>query len=314
MDKNTLLYMYAGAGLIIASLLWYLAKKYAVRSSANASQQHRKSIARELLERAIDQRALMRIELLTDKNAEPTKGTCTKIVDDTIFITINNSVNSLEMLEKKVKIYFCVNMKRKENYFQFVTTVLDFTPFQANYSMRLAMPESIDTGQKRNFVRVVPHKEAVLALAVWSLAEGDDLPQKYEDLPPANFQFRPDKDNEITLDNISGGGMRMLIKVDEAALAEIKLVMGGRLLVLVVLRSDDTHRPMPYWTVGKVRMIHGASDSEEGISVGLAFVKWALMERGKDTPISWFPADTSGGIAPLASWTMRHHLEQHKTL
>lgn len=235
-------------------------------------------------------------------------------MDDTLSININNSVHSLELIEKKIKVYFCLNMKRKENYFQFSTNVLDLTPFHGSFTMILAMPDSIDTGQKRNFVRVAPHKDAVLALAVWSLGPDGELPKKYEDLPPANFQFRPDKDNEITLDNISGGGMRMLINVDEKALAEIDLIMGGRLLVLVVLRSDDTHRPMPYWTVGKVRMIGGLDGSKDCVSVGLAFVHWALMERGKDTPISWFPADNSGGIAPLASWTMRHHLEQHKTL
>lgn len=312
MDDQNLLYICAG--IVAAGLLWFFSKKYAVRTSANANQQHRKTIARDLVERAIDQRAVMRVELAQEKNPESIKGLCTKIVDNEIFISISNTVGTLEMLEKKVKIYFCVNLKRKENYFHFFSQVTGFTPFSDNFTMRVSLPDSIDTGQKRNFVRVAPHKEAVLALAVWSLGEADTLPQKYEDLPPANFQFRPDKDNEITLDNISGGGMRMLINVDEATLANINLTMGGRLLVLVVLRSDDTHRPMPYWTVGKVRMISTLESDEGGISVGLAFVHWAMMERGKDTLISWFPADNSGGIAPLASWTMRHHLEQHKTL
>lgn len=312
MDEQNLLYICAGA--VAAGFLWFFYKKYAVRTSVDANHQHRKTIARDLLERAIEQRAVMRIELAQEKNNESAKGHCTRIVDNEVYISMNSSVSTVGMLEKKVKIYFCVNLKRKENYFHFYSQVIDFIPFQDNFTMRVALPDSIDTGQKRNFVRVAPHKEAVLALAVWSLSDADNLPLKYEDLPPANFQFRPDKDDEITLDNISGGGMRMLINVDEATLANINLTLGGRLLVLVILRSDDTHKPMPYWTVGKVRIISPLEADEGGISVGLAFVQWAMMERGKDTPISWFPADNSGGIAPLASWTMRHHLEQHKTL
>lgn len=313
MDSSILYYIFGG--LLLGSIAWHFIKKRALLSSALRATAQRAKVANALLEKALDQRSSLRIEhVLGDKGTETILGVCRNITSTALFVAVDNTVNSVDLVDKTVKIYFTVNLKRKINYFQFITKVLDCKPASGALLLRLSLPRSIDTGQKRNFVRVSPHKEAVLTLALWPMNETDPLPPQSEGLPLPLLQYRPKAIQELTLDNISGGGMRIIITVKESRQHEIDLALGGRLLVLVVLRSDDTHKPLPYWLVGKIRMISELKSPQNGIAVGFSFMQWAAMERGKDSPISWFPADARGGIAPLASWTMRHHLEQHKIL
>lgn len=302
-------------GILLGSIVWYFARKRALHSSAQKEAAQRKKIVYALLEKALDQRSTLRIEnALQNDSAESIQGTCTQITQDALFVTVNNTVNSVDLVEKTVKIYFTVNLKRKLNYFQCIVKVLDCKPSAGSLLLHTSLPKSIDTGQKRNFVRVTPHKEAVLALAIWPVDEQNVLPAQSADLPHPLLQYRPNKIHEVTLDNISGGGMRVIITVEESLQSDIDLTLGGRLLVLVVLRSDETYKPMPYWVIGKIRMVSELKSPQNGIAVGFSYLHWAAMEKGKDTLISWFPADASGGIAPLATWTMRHHLEQHKIL
>lgn len=300
---------------IVGGTCWYFYNKRALLSSARKEKEHHRKIAYALLEKSIDQRAIVRIEDTSpNKTSDSIQGVCTKITQNEIFIAVSNAVTGIDMVEKTVKIYFSINLKRKLNYFQCTTQIIDSTFSHGMLLLCAVMPKSIDTGQKRNFVRVTPHKDAILALAMWPLNEKDPLPVQYADLDPAAFQFRPNKSNELLLDNISGGGMRIIITKEEEQQSDIDLTLGSRLLVLVVLRSDDTQKPLPFWVVGKIRMISELTSPNNGIAVGFSYINWAIMEGGKTTPISWFPADASGCISPLASWTMRHHLEQHKIL
>lgn len=313
MDSNTLYFLLGG--LLLGSITWHFIKKRASLSSTQHATAQRAKVAHALLEKALDQRSTLRIEhALGDRGTETILGTCTNITATALFVAVDNTVNSVELVDKTVKIYFTVSLKRKVNYFQFIAQVVDCKAAPGTLVLRMTLPRYIDTGQKRNFVRVSPHKESVLALALWPMNEAAPLPPQSEGLPFPLLQYRPNTSQEITLDNISGGGMRIIITVEETRQCEIDLALGGRLLVLVVLRSDDTHKPLPYWIVGKIRMISELKSPQNGIAVGFSYMHWAAMERNRDNPISWFPADARGGIAPLASWTMRHHLEQHKIL
>lgn len=313
MDDSTIFIILCSA--LLGGTVWYFGKRRLLVKSTNFEKEQRKKIAYALLERAVDQRSTLRIEnALSDIAPETVQGFCVKVTPTEMLVSVNNSVSGFDLIEKFVKIYFTVKLKRKVNYFHCTTQVLEGKASAGSLLLRMSLPKAIDTGQKRNFVRVSPHKDAVLALAVWPLDKKDPLPLQYADLGPATFQFRPKRVHEIALENISGGGMRLIITVEESRHADIDLTLGSRLLVLVVLRSDDSHKPLPYWVVGQVRMATELKSPQNGLAVGLSYLQWAAMEGGKTTPISWFPADTSGGISPLAAWTMRHHLEQHKIL
>lgn len=314
MDSNIILFVLGG--LLLGSLSWHFFKHRASLSSAQHDKEQRAKAAYALLEIAMDQRSTLRIESAfgSSNGTDTILGVCTSINPTALFVAVNNTLNSVDLVEKTVKIYFTISLKRKVNYFQFIAQVLDCKPAPGTLILRMSLPSYMDTGQKRNFVRVSPHRDSVLALAIWPMNEPDTLPTYAEGLPLPLLQYRPNTIQEITLDNISGGGMRIIITVEESRQSEIDLSLGGRLLVLVVLRSDDTHKPMPYWVIGKIRMISELKSPQNGIAVGFSYVHWATMDVGKDNIISWFPADGSGGIAPLASWTMRHHLEQHKIL
>lgn len=313
MDDSTIFLVLCS--LLVGGTVWYFYKKRRLAASANFDKTQRKKIARALLERAVDQRSTLRIEnVMVENSAETVEGLCVRLTSSEMFVSVNNTVHSVDLIEKFVKIYFTVSLKQKINYFQCNTQVLGGKPSDGTLLLRMLLPKSIDTGQKRNFVRVSPHKDAVLALAVWPLSKKDPLPSQYAVLEAATFQYRPDKIHEITLENISGGGMRLVITVEESRHSDIDLTLGSRLLVLVVLRSDDTGKAMPYWIAGQVRMATELKSPRNGLAVGLSYMHWAVMERGKSTPIEWFPADASGGISPLAAWTIRHHLEQHKVL
>lgn len=300
---------------LVGGTCWYFYNKRVLLSTLRKEKEQHRKIAYALLEKSVDQRAVFRIEDTSPhKTNDHIQGVCTKITKNEIFIAVTNAVTGIDLVEKNVKIYFSISLKRKLNYFQCTTKILDSKFSQGVLLLCAVMPKSIDTGQKRNFVRVTPHKDAILALAIWPLDEKALLPAQYADLDPAAFQFRPNKSNELLLDNISGGGMRIIITRAEEQQSDIDLTLGSRLLVLVVLRSDDTHKPLPFWVVGKIRMASEVTNPNNGIVVGFSYINWAIMERGKTTPISWFPADANGCISPLASWTMRHHLEQHKIL
>jgi hypothetical protein len=48
------------------------------------------------------------------------------------------------------------------------------------------------------------------------------------------------------------------------------------------------------------------------VIIGLKFKAWALSETGS-SDIFWFPAGKSGEVSPLASWILRHQLEQNRS-
>lgn len=302
-------------------IVFYYSKMRHLQSVERKTRDKWQNIAYDLLEIAVTQRSIFSVESsLPEAYGNNPRGPCTRITDKNIFVTVGDSASTLNLVGEKVKVFFNITNKRKPAFYQFTTQVLDVKSYGSSQTLCLSMPARLETGQKRNFVRVTPQKTAVQALAMWSLQSDDPLqshlplPAYYGDLPGATFHYRPEKIHELFLENISAGGMRITITSTLDKYATINLRKGSRLLLLIVLRSDEDESLLPFWLECKIRIVDDAPDQNGVLTTGLSFTRWAIMELGKTVPISWFPVDSSGGVSPLASWVMRHHLEQHKIL
>jgi hypothetical protein len=89
------------------------------------------------------------------------------------------------------------------------------------------------------------------------------------------------------------------------------LTLQSQLLCLLLLRSPDSEQPIPFWLVCTVISLAGDQEDASSVIIGVKFRAWALSETGNSN-IFWFPVGKSGEVSPLASWVLRHQLEQHK--
>jgi hypothetical protein len=78
-----------------------------------------------------------------------------------------------------------------------------------------------------------------------------------------------------------------------------------------MLRSHDGRR-LPFWLDCEVvNLTDDAKEDAPLVIVGLKFKTWALSDAVSQD-ISWRPVGGTGEVSPLASWVIRHDLEQHK--
>ena len=89
------------------------------------------------------------------------------------------------------------------------------------------------------------------------------------------------------------------------------ITLQSQLLCLLLLRAPDSERPMPFWLACTVVSLVEDQQDTSNVIIGMKFKAWALSETGNSC-IVWFPTGKSGEVSPLASWVLRHQLEQNK--
>jgi hypothetical protein len=177
--------------------------------------------------------------------------------------------------------------------------------------LELEFPPQILPLQKRSYVRISPMPSHILGMGLWALDPTRPLPLDSTSLGCAALSYRPGKLTQCSLLNLSAGGMRM--GVPDVLLKQLpaNITLQSQVLCLLLLRSPDSDQPMPFWLACTIVSLMEDRKDAANVIVGVKFKAWSLSEVG-NSDIFWFPAGKSGEVPPLASWVLRHQLEQNK--
>ena len=293
-----------GAGLLAAFL-----RKRRLRL---LHAQQTKRIVQELLHNAIDQRSTLELGFNSEAmQGRILTGTCSSVGNDVLAVDVGLEYSLQTWTGEPVEVSFKLDYKSVSTYYRFVSQVIGMRTTPRTVVMDLVLPPLIHPMQKRHYVRIAPLPSHILGMGLWALDPAQPLPLDSTELGCAVVSYRPGKLTQCSLLNLSAGGMR--VEVPQVLLYQFSnLTLQSQLLCLLLLRSPDSGSPMPFWLASTVV---GLMENQENATIilGIKFRAWSLSETGS-SHIFWFPAGKSGEVSPLASWVLRHQLEQNRRL
>jgi len=293
-----------GAGFLIA----FLRK----RSINRLYARQQKRVIMELLHSAIDQRSTLELEFTSEEmNGRILSGPCSAVENDVVTVDVGLEYRLETWTGEPVEVSFKLDYKATSAYYRFDSRVVGMLAGNQAVSVELELPPYIYPMQKRYYMRINPLPSHILGMGLWPLDQTQPLPQDSTLLGCAALSYRPGKLTQCSLLNLSAGGMR--VGVPQALLQQLptNLTLQSQLLCLLLLRSHDSENPMPFWLACTVVSLVEDTEDISNVIIGLKFKAWALSEKGS-SDIFWFPAGKSGEVSPLASWVLRHQLEQNK--
>jgi len=238
-------------------------------------------------------------------------GACSSIANDMVTVDVGLEHSLQTWTGEPVEVSFKLDYKNVSTYYRFVSQIAGMRASPRTVMMDLPLPLHIHPMQKRHYVRISPLPSHMLGMGLWSIDPAQPLPLDSTGLGCAALSYRPGKLTQCSLINLSAGGMR--VEVPQVLLNQlpIGLTLKSHLLCLLLLRSPDSEHPMPFWLASTVVSLMEKLEDNSAIIIGIKFRAWALSETGNSN-IFWFPAGKSGEVSPLASWVLRHQLEQNK--
>jgi hypothetical protein len=266
-------------------------------------------VVRRLLELAVDQRSIMLVEF-TDHDLTSGRffGPCAAFDEHTVLVDVSLHKNFPEWAGTGALVSFKIDSKGTSSYYQFTAT-LQATPRRTGgFGMLLNAPAEIVPNQKRSFVRVSPRREMTFGVGIWSLKDTQARPSEPASLGAAHASYRQDHPEHLALLNVSAGGLCLKLRRLENNQTPLDPQPGDRLLCLLMLRSQEGARLLPFWLDCAV-MNRTEMQSEPYSILGLRFRSWAMPIPGKEK-IDWFTVGDEGAVGPLGAWVLHQQLVQ----
>jgi len=309
----------AGVDLLFAALLFALGAGTVfcviLLRRHGAAHRHARQITRivrDVLSQAIDQRSTMEIEFSAeDLKGRMWSGPCVTIKQDTMTVAIGVERNPKRWIGEHVEVSFKIDHKGSQDFYRFFSQILDMRDGSLGITAKLALPSHILPVQKRHFVRISPSSSHLLGIGLWSLDATQPLPLNHTTLGGAALSYLPGKPAQCSLLNLSASGMRLEVPQEFLPQLPIALTLASHLLCLLMLRGADGNQRMPFWLACTVvSLLENPKEDTPKVIIGVKFRYWALSETGGHD-IGWFPVGKTGEAPPLASWVLRHQLEQN---
>jgi len=301
----TSLALVTGAVFLSGFLNKYFAGRRHVRQSAR--------IVRELLLKAIDQRSTMEIEFNADGwQGRMWSGPCAAIGDNTTTVAVGLEHSLQSWIGEVVEVFFRLDDRNgSSDHYRFASRIVGMNDSPAGVSVDLSLPQHIHPSQKRSFVRISPNSGHLLGMGLWTLEATQPLPQTHTSLGNAALSYLPDRTAQCSLLNLSASGLRLEVPQEFLQQLPAVPVLASQMLCLLLLRAPGSNRRLPVWLVCTVvNLSEDVKDDAPSVLIGVKFKCWAPSDSNK-RDINWFPVGKSGEVPPLASWILRHQLEQH---
>lgn len=271
-----------------------------VRGKAHSSD--KQNAVHGILEEALNSRSRLDIKFVDgDMAGRYMSGPCMGLREDRLLVDTNLQYVMHNWLNQRVHVFFQLSEGKKNRYYDFFSTVTGIHSYEGAYALELEMPHNLNNNQKRTFVRLTPNWPMVKDIQVWT-----DLTQMGLVSTPKAMPLPSCVASAVKVDNISGGGIRLLIRRRES---KLNLEKEDGVFLHIHLEGPDDKNPLGLWLAGKVVFFQRLSDAMDSIS--LQFRAWAPDVQPEED-LSWFPVDGQGGVPPLASWVMLRHLESSR--
>lgn len=267
---------------------------------------------REILGDALAQRSKFELQFTHGEASRRPALRCSAHEMDSGSITLEaTGLSSLSRhwIGRETCCFFSIRNRELFRFFAFTSTVTGiFTRDNICY-VTIAMPEKIETRQKRSYLRIAPPEECMLGAALW---RGKDSPEK-EDLtdlanwPAPSLMCLPGTREDFTVRDLSSGGVRLHLPRHVLAEERDLIHISTRFVLMLDLWDADKAQRLRLWA--HCRMQSPVLDFEtKGMDIGAQFLSWAKPAENTGGLI-WFKLAPSGEIVPLGNWIMRRHLE-----
>lgn len=263
------------------------------------TQGGQRQFIREALDSALSQKSGFDIKLENGLNRAGLSATLISFSPTELAMQVNGFVAD-EWDKKPVEVFFRVIQPEGPVFHVFNSFVSSLEPGANVSSLTLTMPEHLRVEKKRHFVRVSPDPKDILMIAVWPVAPGRRLPRANSDLgAPAARWKNGESDEQVQLENISGGGIALRFQPGEKGELPFPSARGRQLICLLVYRpAPDAEKPVIFWCSGEIMSVRRAGYA---LSLGLEFTNWAVQTQG-DGEIHWTHSSPWQGAKPVLNW------------
>jgi hypothetical protein len=166
------------------------------------------------LSMALSQRSKFEMQLATEESVRRPALRCAAYELDSHGITLEASGLSAlfrRWIGKNVDCFFMLRKRERLFFYAFMSAIVDLSMSNNVCFIKVAIPDRVETRQKRSYLRIVPPEEFMLGAAIW---RGADMPKEVERGDLANWKkpsliWLPGTREDFTVRDISSGGMRL---------------------------------------------------------------------------------------------------------
>lgn len=268
---------------------------------------------KEALTLAMNQRSKIEIHFAMEGETRRPALRCTGLQIEKEFLYLESSslaTLSLQWVGRRADCFFMLHKKNNYVFHAFSTTIADIQVKNDYCLIKVALPERLESRQKRSYLRITPPDEYMLGAAVW---RGPDMPEdaNRNDLalwPKPSYFWLPGTREEFSIRDISSGGLKLHLPRHTLAEEMDFIRISNQFIVMLDLWEPDKATRLRFWLL--CRMQSPILNFEtKGMDIGAQFLAWAKAGGNGTSTLTWLKLASSGEVEPLGNWIMRRHLE-----
>ncbi len=274
----------------------------------------------QVLQQAIDERSKFEMRFLPSDYTRPV-ALCTLLEFDAASLNFDLDPGvqlSKQWKERLTEFYFRIKGNKKQHiYYRFASHIKDVQRVsQSRNTLRVAFPDSLELQQKRAHLRLEPPNQYLLGIAVWR-EPSEPLPADVRQWGRPHLRFKPGiAESSVALEDLSAGGVRMLVTREALKKSKLDVSVGQRLYLMLDLYDPEASRKRRFLLLCRVQHVYEDFETRN-VEWGLQFVSNGRlkMEQNQNEDacpeVEWKPVDQEG-VEALGSWVMKRHLELYR--
>lgn len=241
------------------------------------------------------------------------------------FVEFNKDVLRLELpgsvqvtrkwLERTVECFFRVIVnKRQTIHYALTSTIVGIEqPRKELFHLLLEFPQKLELYQKRAFLRVEPPSQYTLGCALWP--ESPDMDQdkrsNFRKWGKPSLTYLPgNADNPLLIQNISAGGVRVLVRRKAMRETGLTFEISRRFFLLMDLYEPSLEKKRRYWFLVRVQNSYEDFETRDR-EIGLQYLQRGTPHVEDSNLLTWSDVDADG-VERMAGWVMKRHLELYR--
>ncbi len=245
-------------------------------------EKRRRNVIRQMLQTAQEQNEIFDLKVLDNEvNKNGLSATLLHQDDVSLGMEVLTYV-SREWTGTPVDVYFRVSLPEGSIFYKFRSAIRTVEAGREKSRISIAAPPDLEVGQKRNFIRIKPHKEAVRVIGVWSVDPGRPIPRTTAEIGRPVMHYKLGMRNEpVQVENVSATGMALRFQMEDTETRPVDLDKGSQLLCLVIYAMDKKgEKLVTFWCTCEVINSRTVEGLAPALILGVEFTNWAVLEQG----------------------------------
>jgi hypothetical protein len=271
---------------------------------------------------ALRRRSKIRLTFSRDATAGAfTDAALTEVYSDSLVLELSATVRANRgWIGKLVECDFRLRQDpatEQWHFYNFVAEIRDVRVVPEQYALvTLSLPSRLEMEQKRAFLRVEPPRADVRELDAWPESHLRTEPRRPDDPQTwgrPHLSLTEATAPDMTVENLSGGGMRLFLRGEALRAASAMLTPGLRIYLSLRLAE----RQAPDGTVlfrlsCQVQNVYASETPDGGKAFGLRFMGHAEPAPENPGRLEW-KAPQGGGVPGVDDWAYAKHLDMYRS-